>query len=540
MRRSTFLLPGVLFLVAAAVIAAFWSWMGAPVRLPGGGAALGDKLYCVSYAPFRAHQSPFDLSTRIEPAQVEEDLQHIKKITDCVRTYATDFGSQHVPAIARKLDMKVLMGIWIGDDIMRNSVQVETALSLANRYPDAIKAIIVGNEVLLRRDRTGAELAAIIRNVKSRTSLPVTYADVWEFWLKNPEIAPLVDFITIHTLPYWEDIPIDVAKAAAHIDATRKHVAETFPGKEILIGEVGWPSAGRMREGALPSLSNQARLLDEVTKYARQGGYHFNWIEVIDQPWKRKSEGTVGGYWGLFAAGSAEPKFMPGEAVSDHPHWKVQAAAGAGLAAFILGLSAAFAARRREPLPVASWLLVGLIALAGGAFVGLMIEKLVLESLRPIDWAFGAVRAGVMVAAAIAGALAIVSDQPAPALSRALGFAPRAATPGGKALDLLFLAVCFFLLQSALALVFDPRYRDFPAATLTIGIVPFLALGLLRRDAAARTGERFLAAFVLLTALWIVFVEGFANWQALWFAATLGGVALLLSGLRAKGQVQEQ
>lgn len=540
MQRSNFLLPGVLLVVVSAIIVALWGWMGAPVKLPGGGAALGDKLYCVSYAPFRSHQSPFDLSTRIEPAQVEEDLQHIRKISDCVRTYATDFGSQHVPAIARKLDMKVLMGIWIGDDIMRNSVQVETALSLANRYPDAIKAIIVGNEVLLRRDRTGAELAAIIKTVKSRTSLPVTYADVWEFWLKNPEIAPLVDFITIHTLPYWEDIPIEVSKAAAHIDATRRHVAETFPGREILIGEVGWPSAGRMREGALPSLSNQARLLDEVTKYARQGNYRFNWIEVIDQPWKRKSEGTVGGYWGLFAAGESRPKFLPGEAVSDHPHWKMQAASGVGLAAIILGLSGVLATRRRATLTATIWLLVATIALTGGAFFGLMIEKLVLESLRSIDWIFGAARAAVMVAAAIAGALALVTGARAPALSRALGAGTRAATPSERMLDLLFVAVCFFALQSALTLVFDPRYRDFPAATLTMGIVPFLLLGLRNGDVAARTGERFLGAGVLLMALWVVFIEGFANWQALWFALALGGVALLLSGLRANGKMQEQ
>jgi hypothetical protein len=27
---------------------------------------------------------------------------------------------------------------------------------------------------------------------------PVTYADVWEFWLRNPQLADEVDFITVH------------------------------------------------------------------------------------------------------------------------------------------------------------------------------------------------------------------------------------------------------------------------------------------------------------------------------------------------------
>ena len=78
------------------------------------------------------------------------------------------------------------------------------------------------------------------------------------------KIYDAVDFITIHILPYWEDFPIRAEYAAAHVDAIRKQVAVAFPGKEILIGETGWPSEGRMREGALPSRTNQARVVSEI------------------------------------------------------------------------------------------------------------------------------------------------------------------------------------------------------------------------------------------------------------------------------------
>ena len=74
--------------------------------------------------------------------------------------------------------------------------------------------------------------------------MPVTYADVWEYWLRNREIYDAVDFVTIHILPYWEDFPIRAKYAAAHVDSIRKRMAVAFPGKEILIGETGWPSAG--------------------------------------------------------------------------------------------------------------------------------------------------------------------------------------------------------------------------------------------------------------------------------------------------------
>ena len=112
-----------------------------------------------------------------------------------------------------------------------------------------VSALIVGSEVLLRGDMTVADLREIIRSVKPRVNVPVTYADVWEFWLRYREVGADVDFVTAHFLPYWEDVPPRAEDAAAHVDEIRKQVAAAFPGKEILIGETGWPSHGRMRDG---------------------------------------------------------------------------------------------------------------------------------------------------------------------------------------------------------------------------------------------------------------------------------------------------
>ena len=134
-----------------------------------------------------------------------------------------------------------------------------TSVAYAKAYPDVIKAIVVGNEVLLRGEMTAADLIAVIRDIKAQVPMPVTYADVWEFWLRYPDVQNAVDFVTIHVLPYWEDFPIPASRAAAHLAAIRKKVAAAFPNKEIVIGEFGWPSAGRMREDARPSRSNQAR-----------------------------------------------------------------------------------------------------------------------------------------------------------------------------------------------------------------------------------------------------------------------------------------
>ena len=339
----------------------------------------GEKLYCLSYAPFRGGQTPLDPATHIPAAQIERDLTQLARMTGCVRTYSTDYGLDQVAGIAARHGLKVIQGLWLSGHPDKNRDQVETAVALAKRYPDTIRAVVVGNEVLLRGEMSGGDLAATIRAVKARVSVPVTYADVWEFWLRNPDVAAAADFITIHILPYWEDFPIPARNAAAHVAAIRKRVAAAFPGKDVLIGEVGWPSAGRMREGALPSPANQARVIQEVLALAAREDFRVNVIEAYDQPWKRALEGTVGGHWGLIGDGTRQFKFAWGEAVSDHPLWLWQAAGGIAFALIVFG--AAIAAARGRKAPPIAWLAVTGNAMAGGTLIGWTIANVPLESL---------------------------------------------------------------------------------------------------------------------------------------------------------------
>ena len=290
-----------LFTLAAAIIVATWWWLGQAASMPPSPLAPGEKLFCISYAPFHGSQS----TTRsdkphIEPAQIDRDLAQLAQITGCVRTYSVDFGLDQVPEIARRHGLKVMLGLWVSSHTDRTQYQLRTGVELAKRFPDVVRAVIVGNEALLRGEVSPETLGDYIRGVKSQIACTVSYADVWEFWLRYGGLASAVDFVTIHILPYWEDDPVAARDAADHVDAIRKRVAAEFPAKEVVIGEVGWPSAGRMRRGALPSPANQARVLSDVLARGKRENFRVNIIEAFDQPWKRKLEGTVGGHWGLF------------------------------------------------------------------------------------------------------------------------------------------------------------------------------------------------------------------------------------------------
>lgn len=275
-----------------------------------------NKLQCVSYAPYYKNGvSPLIEGTRIKPSQIDDDLKLLSTISHCVRTYSVSQGMDYVPEAAAKLGMQVYLGAWIGWTDADNVLEIRHATQVANAYPETVRALIVGNEVFLRQEQDVASMRTYFALAKSLTNVPITYADVWEFWLKNKTIAEDVDFHTVHILPYWEDNPVGIDDAVSHT----ANVMATLKGqftKPILIGETGWPSVGRQRSESVPSVVNQARYIREFVQKANENNWQYNIIEAIDQPWKRTLEGTVGGYWGLMTA-DLTPKFSLTEAVAE-------------------------------------------------------------------------------------------------------------------------------------------------------------------------------------------------------------------------------
>jgi exo-beta-1,3-glucanase (GH17 family) len=523
--------PLALLLISLTLIASVWWWLATPITLPRAPIDPNAKLLCVSYAPFRDTQTPLVPGTHIPAEQIAQDLADLAKVTDCIRTYSIANGLDQVPGEAAKVGLKVIQGIWLGSDRLKNLAQITTAVNLTKQFPDVITALVVGNEVLLRGEMTTSDLAANIRSVKAQVSVPVTYADVWEFWLKNREIYDAVDFITIHILPYWEDVPIRAKFAAGHVDSIRKRMAVAFPGKEILIGETGWPSAGRMREGALPSRTNQARIVSEILDLAKKEGFRVNLIEAYDQPWKRQLEGTVGGYWGLFDAVKRVVKYPPGINISNFPRWKLLMGGGMALS-FLTFLVAWLTLRRRPWKPgIIAWIAVGLSATTAGILLGVAVEKMLYESYGLGGW----IKWGALLAAGVAAPLlsahALMAGRALPTFLQLLGpreFQNRSLF--GLLLSLALIVTTLIAAESALGFTFDPRYRDFPFASLTMAVVPFALLMLLNRPQAGvrPIAEAGFAGLLVATALFIAINEGGRNWQSLWTCAIYLLLALTL------------
>ena len=326
--------------LALLALVSVWFWQqNQPIEMPEPQFADGEKIQCVSYSPYyKDGVTPLNINTKISSEQIDHDLAILSEQFDCVRIYSVGQGLDHVPEAAKKLGMKVYLGAWIGWIKKLNEKELNLAIALANQYPETVKALIVGNEVLLRGEQSEASLKAYIERAKQAVKVPVTYADVWEFWRKHPKLESSVDFITVHILPYWEDQPQPIDRAIDHTQNVM-HLLQTSFHKPILIGETGWPSIGRQREGAQPSAVNQALYIRSFLQVAQDRHWNYNLIEAFDQPWKRKLEGTVGGYWGIYSTNFTQKFAFTGPIAERHDGIKPIVAGTLGALIFLgLGL----------------------------------------------------------------------------------------------------------------------------------------------------------------------------------------------------------
>lgn len=515
------------FALAAGALGAWW-WAGLPRELPD---ATSDRLHCMSYTPPAGQH---DRDGTVPDARIEADLKILATRTNCVRTYSVMHGLERVPAVAEKLGLKVLLGIWISASPRDNAKEIERAILLSRTYPDVIQSIVVGNEVLLRHEQTAATLAPLLERVRQETRIPVTYADVWEFWLQNATLASSVSYITVHILPYWEDDPVAIDQALQHVVDIYDKVRERFPGRTVFIGETGWPSAGRPRNGAVPSRVNEARFLREFVNYAGTHEVRYNIIEGFDQPWKRALEGTVGGYWGVFDEHGVE-KFPLAGPVAEQPGWHI-GLLGALAGAILFGGAACFG----TPRPTARIACFSLSAgLAAGAVV-CMQGPYLLQSCR--DWSewlvvglwtlsgwlgFGAATFALMRwldrGAILHGPTAVLAV--AHSVSADCGI-PRDI---GRLLGLARFGILLGTAYTCAGLVFASRYRDFPLELMVLPVIALAAFELVRHfDHESDTRDRhaveetLLASWIGLASLVIMINEGAANHRSLgWNALTL-------------------
>jgi hypothetical protein len=283
-------------------------------------------------------------------------------------------------------------------------------------------------------------------------------------------------------------------------------------------------------------------VISEILDVAKRDNFRVNLIEAFDASWKRYWEGTVGGNWGLFNADHRTLKYPPGVAISNYPLWKPLM--GSGLLLAISVFAAAWLGQRGKPWKPrpSSWIAVGVSATVAGILLGIAVDKMMYESFGLGGW----LRWGSLLAVAAAApplcANALTSGRSLPAFVELMG--PRDGRPRSFptfALGVVLIAIIVIATGAALDSVFDPRWQDLPFAALTMAAVPLATLAWTNRprEGARPIAESVFAGVFFFSALYIVFIEGTQNWQAVWTSGAYILLGLSMYGIRSKQAIAQ-
>lgn len=506
-------------LISIVTLYALWAYLGRSQTLPEPDLAPDHKLECVSYTPFMNQEKPGDLGIKfaVPRERLEKDFSLIAQRFSCIRLYFMD-GLEEAPAVARQNGLKLIMSAWIGADPVVNEKEFYLLVRAVTEHPDVVKFVLIGNETLLRHEQTEEQMIEWIhRAKKAMPGAPVSYGEVLGFWKHYERLAEEVDFLTIHILPYWSDVPPQIDAVADYVEWDYNQMVTQYPGKKFFVGEIGWPSQGRAREHSVPSPVNEARFFRAVIPQMEKLGWHYSIIEAFDQPWKRSDEGCVGGYWGVFDENRQDKQIFAGP-VSNEPLWRLLFVWSAGVAVVLMGIvffvgAALAAVPKGQPRGLPLQMAVFFTTLAAFALVkqGREFQLSVFNTAVAVKAVLYLVLG--FVGACLAVWICVTEKVPErmdwtrleEAVKRKQFFSPAVWT------NLFEQVVVFFLISISVSLVFVGRSQSFIGFTLLMPV-----LFILTRAFRNRGRERiYLQDFILGIALFVI-VLCLANNERLW------------------------
>ncbi|CEP18951.1 hypothetical protein [Parasitella parasitica] len=230
---------------------------------------------------------------------IKAEFTQIKKYTNRVRTFSLSVCNEGALALqaANELGMNIYLGMWIDRPDTFDAEMAALKAILANSQQESLNkvdALIVGSEVLYRKDTDANSLAnyiGTVRNLVKPKGISVTTADVYyEF---PPVVVENLDFLMMNAFPYWEGVT--AGQGASTLMAHYDSVVQKANGKPVRISETGWPSSGGNFGASVASPANQKLYLSNVLCVTRQRNIDLVYFSARDEPYKAGVEA----YWGV-------------------------------------------------------------------------------------------------------------------------------------------------------------------------------------------------------------------------------------------------
>ncbi|KAF2157335.1 glycoside hydrolase family 17 protein [Myriangium duriaei CBS 260.36] len=270
----------------------------------------------MDYTPYNT-QFPACLDSPPSQDNVTMDMAVLSQLTPAIRFYGTDCNQTQmaltaIDRLGLNSTMKVWLGVWIDTNTTTNDRQLAQMYDILKVYPaDHFSGVIVGNEVLFRKDQTEAHMVQLLSDVRTNLTnmgikLSVSTSDLGSSW--NTTLADASDHVmgNIHpffagvpapgaaswTWSFWQNFDVSVAPESSKSAATGN-----IPRN--IISETGWPSAGgndcgtedactSATVGSVAGITEMNQFMDDWICQANANGTMYFWFEAFDEPWKVK------------------------------------------------------------------------------------------------------------------------------------------------------------------------------------------------------------------------------------------------------------
>ncbi|KAM3071032.1 hypothetical protein ACMFMG_009938 [Clarireedia jacksonii] len=272
----------------------------------------------IDYTPMYT-QYPDCLSYPPSQNNVTRDVAVLSQLTNTIRLYGTDCNQTEmvlhaIDRLGLNGTVKVWLGVWQDTNSTTNDRQLEQLYKIFDAHgSSSFVGVIVGNEVLYRKDMTSTQLTTVIGDVKDNMTargidLPIASSDLGDNW--TSELAGVVDYVMANIHPFFAGVTAEEASGWTWNFWQTHDVAFKTDKSKNIISETGWPSQGGTDCGAAATCTNGSvagitelnSFMDNWVCDALTNGTNYFWFEAFDEPWKIKyntANQNWEDHWGL-------------------------------------------------------------------------------------------------------------------------------------------------------------------------------------------------------------------------------------------------
>lgn len=255
----------------------------------------------ISYSPYKADR------TCKNQDEVNQDLDRVSEYS-FIRIYGTDCDqTKTVTNAARRHNMRVFAGIYDLTDFPGSLSAFGDSVTGADGQKDwsIFHTIAIGNELVNGGTNSASDVVTAVQKARSVLRAqgytgPVVTVDTFSVLLDHPELCHVSDYCAANCHAFFDSTQRPAGAGAYALEQARS-ISERAGGKRTMITESGWPHAGDVNGGAVPSVDNQQAAIASLRKSFNHRREDLVLFTAFDDLWKDDNMYTFNAekFWGI-------------------------------------------------------------------------------------------------------------------------------------------------------------------------------------------------------------------------------------------------